>query len=77
MTTTSERPIRRPGEWDNRPLSGKKGQPVPRFTFAIPPDLNEALAAMAHQDGQTMSEWVRDAIITEGRRRGLLQPPET
>lgn len=75
--TTTERPARRPGEWDNRPLSGKRGERVPRFTFAITDDQYDALAAMAHADSKTMSEWVRDAIDTEGRRRGLLQPPET
>lgn len=69
--------VRRPGEWDNRPLSGKRGEPVPRFTFALTEYVHDALVEMAYRDEMTMSEWIREVIVREATKRGLFQqPPE-
>lgn len=54
--------------WDNRPITGQRGRPARRMTFALTDHDHDQLAAIATARGLTLAAAIRYLINEETAR---------
>jgi len=59
---------------------GKSGRKTELLSVRVTPRIKEIVAQVAHSEGLDVSEWLRNLIVVELKRRGslpvVLMPPD-